>query len=141
MGFFDRFKKKTKTENITGMPEMHEVTLTKIFPHADLVPVEYRHTSKFLLDGADPLSYERERLKGLPADWLMKDKRIPAIKADSFMEIEIGKRQSCNHNYSIQTIVDLLNGDIARADEMILRLDKEIADYEAEKSELLMHKK
>lgn len=140
MGFFDKFK-KTKTENITGMPEMHEVTLTKSFPHADLVPVEYRHSLKFNENGLDPLTYERERLKGLPADWLMKDKRIPAIKVDSYREIEIGRRQFINHNYSIQTIIDLLNGDIARANDMILRLDKEIAEYTAEENKLLSLKK
>lgn len=131
MGFFDKFK-KTKTENITGMPEMHEVTLTKNFPHADLVPVEYKHTVKFYEDGLDPLAYERERLKGLPADWLMKDKRIPAIKADSHLEIEIGKRQFDNHLYTIRTIVDLQNGDIARAEDTIHRVDAELSDYEAE---------
>lgn len=140
MGFFDKFR-KTKTENITGMPEMHEVTLTKSFHHADLVPVEYKHTMKFYEDGVDPLTYERERLKGLPADWLMKDKRIPAIKADSYREIEIGRRQFINHNYSIQTIIDLLNGDIARANEMISRLDKEIAAYTEEENKLLSLKK
>lgn len=140
MGFFDRFK-QTKAENITGMPEMHEVTLTKSFPHADLVPVEYKHTTKFYEDGLDPLTYERERLKGLPADWLMKDKRVPAIKADSYREIEIGRRQFFNHKYSIRTIIDLLNGDIARANDMILRLDKEIAAYTEEENKLLSHKK
>ena len=140
MGLFDKFK-KTKTENITGMPEMHEVTLTKSFPHADLVPIEYKHTVKFYEDGSDPLAYERERLKGLPADWLMKDKRIPAIKADSYREIEIGRRQFINHNYSIQTIIDLLNGDIARAADMISRLDREIAAYTEEENKLLLLKK
>lgn len=140
MGFFDKFK-KNKTENITGMPEMHEVTLTKSFPHADLVPIEYKHTVKFYEDGIDPLTYERERLKELPADWLMKDKRVPTIKADSYREIEIGRRQFINHNYSIKTIIDLLNGDIARANDMISRLDREIATYSEEEKMLLSHKK
>lgn len=126
------FKRKSPNENITGMPDMHEVTLTKIFPHADLVPIEYKHTEKFYLDGLDPLTYERERLKGLPADWLMKDKRIPAIKADSQMEIEIGKRQFENHLYTIRTIVDLQNGDIAHAQCMIASLDEELAVYDSE---------
>ena len=123
---------KKKKENVNGMPDMHEVTLSKIFSSADLVPVEFKHTAKFYADGQDPLEYERQRLEGLPADWLMKDKRIPAIKADSRLEIEIGKRQYINHTYTIQTIMDLQRGDIVHAKDTILKIDDEIAGYDAE---------
>lgn len=129
-------KKRINHENITGMPQMHEVTLTKIFPHADLVPIEFKHTQKFYDDGANPLEYERERLKGLPTDWLMKDKRIPAIKADSQREIELAKLQRINHTYTIQTIIDLERGDIAHSEEMISRISTEIKRYEAEEERL-----
>lgn len=130
------FKRKKRKENISGIPDMHEVTLTKIFPHTDLLPIDYKHTKKFYLDGLDPLTHERERLKGMPADWLMHEKRIPAIKADSHLEIELGKKQLSNHLYTIQTIVDLQNGDIAHAQCMIASLEEEIAGYDAEISRL-----
>lgn len=123
---------KRKQENVNGMPDMHEVTLSKIFSSADLVPVEYKHTAKFYADGFDPLEYERQRLAGMPADWLMQDKRIPAIKADSHHEIEIGKRQFINHTYTIQTIVDLQRGEIVHAQDTMSRIDDEIAEYDAE---------
>lgn len=133
MSFFKRFFARKKTnENIDGMPETHEVTLSKILDVASLVPVEYKHTAKFYEDGFDPLAYERLRLQGLPTDWLMKDKRIPAIKADSRRETEIAKRQYINHLYTVETIIDLQNGMIVHVDDLILRLDEEIAAYDKE---------
>lgn len=133
MSLFKRFFARKKTnENIDGMPETHEVTLSKILDVASLVPVEYKHTAKFYEDGFDPLAYERLRLKGLPTDWLMKDKRIPAIKADSRRETEIAKRQYINHLYTVETIIDLQNGMIVHVDDLILRLDEEIAAYDKE---------
>ena len=48
MGFFKKlFKRKAAGENISGMPETHEVTLNKILATASLIPVEYKHTAKF----------------------------------------------------------------------------------------------
>lgn len=132
MSILDKLPGRNKRENVNGMPDMHEVTLSKIFRSADLVPVEYKHTAKFYSDGLDPLEYERQRLAGMPADWLMKDKRVPAIKADSRREIEIGKRQYINHTYTIQTIVDLQRGEFVHAQENMSRIDDEIAGYEAE---------
>lgn len=133
MSFLKRFfNGKKATENIDGMPETHEVTLNKILDVASLVPIEYKHTAKFYEDGLAPLTYERQRLMGLPADWLMKDKRIPAIKADTRREIEIAKRQYINHLYTIETIEDLQNGMIVHVNDMISRLDEEISDYDKE---------
>lgn len=131
MSILDKFLGRDKRENVNGMPDMHEVTLNKIFRSADLVPVEYKHTAKYYADGLDPLEYERQRLEGMPADWLMKDKRVPAIKADSRREIEIGKRQYINHTYTIQTIMDLQRGELVHAQENVARIDDEIAGYDA----------
>jgi|GEM_PF-2465812 len=140
MGFFKKlFKRKAAGENISGMPETHEVTLNKILDTASLIPVEYKHTAKFYEDGLDPLAYERQRLQGFPADWLMKDKRIPAIKADARREIEIAKRQYINHLYTVETIVDLQNGLIVHVDDMIRRVDEEIAYYDREIQKLRAH--
>ncbi len=140
MGFFKKlFKRKAAGENISGMPETHEVTLNKILDTASLIPVEYKHTAKFYEDGLDPLAYERQRLQGLPADWLMKDKRIPAIKADARREIEIAKRQYINHLYMVETIVDLQNGLIVHVDDMVRRVDEEIAYYDREIQKLRAH--
>ena len=140
MSFFKRFFAGKKTsENIDGMPETHEDTLNKILDVASLVPIEYKHTVKFYEDGLDPLAYERQRLQGLPADWLMKDKRIPAIKADTRREIEIAKRQYINHLYTVETIVDLQNGMIVHVDDLTDRLDEEIAAYDKEIQMLCAH--
>lgn len=140
MSFFKRFFAGKKTrENIDGMPETHEVTLNKILDVASLVPIEYKHTVKFFEDGLDPLAYERQRLQGLPADWLMKDKRVPAIKADTRREIEIAKRQYINHLYTVETIVDLQNGMIVHVDDLTDRLDEEIAAYDKEIQILRAH--
>lgn len=140
MSFLKKFfTRKKSTENIDGMPETHEVTLNKILDVASLIPVEYKHTVKFYEDGLDPLAYERQRLQGIPVDWLMKDKRIPAIKADTRREIEIFKRQYINHLYTIETIEDLQNGIIAHVDDMTLRLDEEIAAYDKEIQMLRAH--
>lgn len=62
----------------------------------------------------------------------MKDKRIPAIKADTRREIEIAKRQYINHLYTVETIVDLQNGIIVHVDDLTNRLDEEIAAYDKE---------
>ena len=133
MSIFKRFFTGKKTgENINGMPETHEVTLNKILDAASLIPIEYKHTVKFCEDGSDPLGDERRRLQGVPADWLMKDKRIPAIKADTRMEIEIAKKQYINHLYTIETITDLQNGVLVHVDEMIARVNEEIAAYDKE---------
>lgn len=133
MSIFKKFpKNKTSADDVNGMPEAHEVTLNKILEVASLIPVEYKHTVKFCEDGRDPLAYEKQRLQGLPADWLMKDKRIPAIKADTHREIEIAKRQYINHLYTIDTIEDLQNGVFVHVDDMIGRLDEEIAAYDHE---------
>lgn len=140
MSFFKRFFAGKKTiKNIDGMPETHEVTLNKILDVASLVPIEYKHTVKFYEDGLDPLAYERQRLKGLPADYLMMDKRVPAIKADTRSEIEIAKRQYINHLYTIETIVDLQNGMIVHVDDLTDRLDEEIAAYDKEIQTLRAH--
>ncbi len=133
MSFLKKFfTRKKSTENIDGMPGTHEVTLNKILDVASLVPVEYKHTVKYYEDGCNPLDYERQRLQGMPADWLMKDRRIPAIKADTRREIEISKRQYINHLYTIETIEDLQNGIIVHVDDMTSRLDEEIAAYDME---------
>jgi len=140
MSFLKRlFPKKKAKENIDGMPETHEVTLNKILDVASLVPIEYKHTVKFYEDGHDPLTYERQRLKGLPVDWLMKDKRIPAIKADSRGEIEIAKRQYINHLYTVETIKDLQNGMIVHVNDMIARLEEEISIYDKAIQKLRAH--
>lgn len=140
MSFFKRFFAGKKTnETIDGMPETHEVTLNKILDVASLVPIEYKHTVKFYEDGLDPLAYERQRLQGLPADWLMKDKRVPAIKADTRREIEIAKRQYINHLYTVETIVDLQNGMIVHVDDLTDRLDEEIAACDREIQKLRAH--
>lgn len=134
MGFLKNLfsGRKKAVENIDGMPQTHEVTLNKILEVASLVPVEYKHTAKYYEDGYDPLNYERKRLEGLPADWLMQEKRVPAILADTHLEIEIAKRQKINHLYTIQTLVDLQRGVIKHVDDMVTRLDEEIAGYEQE---------
>ena len=140
MSFFNRlFPGKQTNEKIDGMPETHEVTLNKILDVASLVPIDYKHTVKFYEDGHDPLTYERQRLKGLPVDWLMKDKRIPAIKADSRGEIEIAKRQYINHLYTVETIKDLQNGMIVHVNDMIARLEEEISIYDKEIQKLRAH--
>lgn len=131
-------RKKTK-ENIDGMPEIHEVTLNKILDVASLVPIEYKHTVKFYEDGLDPLAYERQRLQGLPADWLMKDKRVPAIKADTRREIVIAKRQYVNHIYTVDVIEDLQNGMMVHVDDMLSRVDEEIGFYDKEIQKLRAH--
>lgn len=141
MSFFKKHftRKRKHQEHIDGLPELHEVTLNKILEAASLVPVEYKHTVKFYEDGLDPLAYERKRLQGKPVDWLLQDKRIPAIKADSQLEIEIAKRQYINHLYSIETISDLQNGLIVHVDDMERRLDEEIAAYDREIQALRAH--
>lgn len=69
----------------------------------------------------------------------MKDKRIPAIKADARREIEIAKRQYINHLYTVETIVDLQNGLIVHVDDMVRRVDEEIAYYDREIQKLRAH--
>lgn len=140
MSFLNRlFPGKKTNEKIDGMPETHEVTLNKILDVASLVPIEYKHTVKFYEDGHDPLAYERQRLQGHPADWLMKDKRVPAIKADTRREIEIAKRQYINHLYTVETIEDLQNGIAVHVDDMLSRVDEEIAFYDKEIQKLRAH--
>lgn len=140
MSFFNRlFPGKKTNEKIDGMPETHEVTLNKILDVASLVPIEYKHTVKFYEDGHDPLAYERQRLQGHPADWLMKDKRVPAIKADTRREIEIAKRQYINHLYTVDVIEDLQNGMVVHVDDMTARLDEEISGYDKEIQKLRAH--
>lgn len=126
------FGDKNEQKNISGMPETQEITLNKILNAASLVPIEYKYSAKFIEDGTDPLNYEKQRLKGLPADWLMKDKRVPAIKADSRREIELAKRQYINHLYTVDTINSLQEGLVVHVDDMINRLDEEINGYENE---------
>lgn len=125
-------RRKTK-ENMNGMPaSQDEVSLDKILHSADYVPLPYRHSEKFYNDGLNPLEAEKQRLLKMPADWLLKDMRIPSIKADSLQEIELGKKQYVNHLYSISSIMDLTRGDICLARENLKRIDEEISDYDSE---------
>lgn len=126
-------KKNSKlNQKNNSMPDVYEVSIGKIFNAANLIPVEYKHSAKFYQDGLDPLEYERHRLANIPTDWLMQDKRIPAIKADSLLELEQGKKQYINHLFSIQSIIDLQRAEILRAQDLITRLDEEIAGYDSE---------
>lgn len=136
MSMIGKWIRARRRENLNGMPDTHEVTLRKAFDTADYTPVEYRHTEKFYEDGLDPLSYEKRRLDGMSTSWLMQDKRIPAIQADSRREIRIGERQYINHIYTIQTIIDLQRGDVVHAQDTISRIDEEIAAYDAEEERL-----
>lgn len=118
-----------KKKNV-NQTEENIISLQKNLNAANATPVAYKHTEKFIEDGRDPLTFERERLKNNKVDWLLRKKRVPAIEADTLLEIEEGKRQFAEHITSCQKIIDIESGELQCVYDMKEVVQKEIADYE-----------
>lgn len=106
------------------------ISLHKNLNSANATPISYKHTKKFIEDGKDPLTFERERLKNNKVDWLLREKRVPAIEADTKLEIEEGKRQFAEHVATCQKIIDIESGELQCVKDMKEVIKKEIDDYE-----------
>lgn len=126
-------KKKNTDENT--------ISLQKKLNAANATPIAYKHTEKFIEDGKDPLTVERERLKNNKVDWLLREKRVPAIEADTHLEIEEGKRQFAEHITSCQKIIDIESGELQCVYDMKDVVQKEIAGYEKLYEELIENSK
>ncbi len=122
------FKKK-QSKSTSGMPEMNTVTLSTILPSFSVHPLAYSYSRKFLLDGYEPLEYERERIKNRTVDWLLQDMRDAAIEADSRDEISYAKQQFANHTYCINAIIAENAGELKLAIEQEAKILEEIENY------------
>ena len=129
-----RKKENNKAENTT-------ISLQKNLNSANATPIAYKHTEKFIEDGRDPLNAEREHLKNNKVDWLLREKRIPAIEADTYLEIEAGKRQFTNHISSCRQIIEIESGELQCVNDMKEIVQKELAGYEKLYDELLQKSK
>lgn len=117
------------------------VSIQKKLPAGNVTPIEYVHSKRFIQDGKDPLTFERERLSHTKADWLLREKRVPAIEADTNREIKEGQRQFIEHISSCYKIIDVENGELHSAYGMREIVEQEIAGYDKLYSELLENSK
>lgn len=126
------FKKHTNgRSDFAKIPKTKEDNyniLDDVLPASDC----YYYSNKFVEDNDDPYKYETERLKNLPVDPLMSEKRIPAIKADSQLEIEHARRQYIEHISALSNNDDLCHSLTIRITDLIDRIDEEIAGYDEE---------
>lgn len=127
------FRKKRQT---SGLPETHTITLSTILPSFATHPIEYIHSYKFLRDGIDPLSDERNRIRDRTVDWLIHDMRDASIEADSREEITYGKQQFINHTHCIATIVAQCKGELELAQQEEALILDEIEQYKKLEDEL-----
>ena len=130
------FKKK-KGKKIVETPEGGYTPLRKSLKSASLEPVPYKHTEKFIKDGDNPLDFERERISHKSVDWLLKEQRVPAIMADTKLEIEDGKRQYADHIYVCREVLDLEKGELQCVFDMKEAVQKEIEEYDKLHDELV----
>lgn len=126
-------KKKQQAADQTGR---QVYPLRKNFPTADKSFASLRHTDEFLRAGIDPLADEEQIIAGMPADWLLMGMREPAIRAEGNKEIVHGKEEVANALLAIQILLDKQRGEYARAEEMLSRIDDEIAGYDRKLEEL-----
>ena len=134
------FKKKNG-KNVVETPDGELVPLRKSLQSASLEPIPYKHTDKFKKDGEDPLSFERERISHKTVDSLHKEQRIPAIEAETRLEIEDGKRQYTDHVYACRKVLDIEKGELQRVNDMKDTVAREIAEYDKMSEELLANSK
>lgn len=138
MSIFKRLFKKNTTKENSDFAMISKIQKDKYRILDDVLPVAdcYYYSNKFVKDNDDPYKYESERLKNLPVDPLMSEKRIPAIKADTQLEVEVARKQYIEHLSSLSNNEDLCRSLIIRITDLLDRVNEEIAEYDAELEKL-----